>query len=277
MSKLLKSSPIHTHRLRRLALALLALGLLILAGVFAFDGWQNAQAARAREDYHQRIFFNPHPDVQPPPPFLTAGSTEIVYAPGQTVLALAEGFQPHEALFVRLYSRMHGLLDAFQTRADVRGQFIVARPLSLDKDTEMYTPPGGLWFQVEALSGRQQVFHFRLEKGRTLDAAEAKGIYPPVAVPGSVVAFWCGGFQPDETLAVKAAVDGREFRPGRIAIETYPVASDGLLLGTLVVSLDDPTGEWHIFANHCQLDFSVRSTLNTLTVGQGVPHVDHTP
>jgi hypothetical protein len=210
-------------------------------------------------------------------PFLHAQGIEIIYAPGQTALAFAEGFQPHEPLFVRLYSRTHGLLDAYQTRAAVRGQFAAARPLSLEEDNDNYTPPGGLWFQIEALSGGEQVFHFRLEKGQMPEAAETKGVYPAVTVPGTVVAFWCSGLHPGDDVIVKAAVDGQEFRPGRIQIEAYPVGPDGLLLGTLVVSLDDPTGEWRVFANHCQLDFSVRSSLIPERTGRGVSHVDHTP
>jgi len=274
---LLRSSPVHTRRLRRLALAMIALGVLLLATAIALGYWQRVQAAQEREDYLQRVFFNPYRQPEVILPFLNVRSGEIVYAPGQTALAFAEGFQPHEPIFVRLYSRSRGLLNAYQTRADVRGQFVAARPLSLEEDSETYTPPGGLWFQVEALSGREQVFRFRLEKSQMPEAAETKGVYPPVAVPGTVVAFWCSGLLPDEDLSVKVAVDGQEFRAGRIKIETFPVGPDGLLLGTLVVSLDDPTGEWRVFANHCQLDFPVRSTLNPETVGQGVLHVDHTP
>jgi len=274
---LLRSSPVHTRRLRRLALAMIALGVLILASAIGLGYWQRVQAARAQEEYLQRIFFNPHRQPEVVLPFLNVHSGEIVYAPGQTALAFAEGFQPHEPLFVRLYSRSRGLLDAYQTRTDVRGQFAAARPLSLDEDSDLYTPAGGLWFQFDALSGREQTFYFRLEKGQMPTAAETKGVYPPVAVPGTVVAFWCSGLLPGEDLSVKVAVDGQKFRAGRIKIETFPVGPDGLLLGTLVVSLDDPTGEWRVFANHCQLDFPVRSTLDTATVGQGVPHVDHTP
>ena len=274
---LLRSSPIHFYRLRRIALALIALGVLILASAIALGYWQRAQVARAQEDYLQRVFFNPHRQPEVVLPFLNAQSGEVVYAPGQTALAFAEGFQPHEPIFVRLYSRTRGLLNAYQTRADVRGQFAAARPLSLEEDGEMYTPPGGLWFQVEALSGREQVFRFRLEKGQMPETAETKGVYPPVAVPGTVVAFWCSGLHPGDDVTIKAAVDGQEFRSGRIKIETFPVGPDGLLLGTLVVSLDDPIGEWRVFANHCQLNFSVRSTLNPGAVGQGVLHVDHTP
>lgn len=274
---LLRSSPIHTRRLRWIALALIALGALILASAIGLGYWQRIQAAREREDFLRRMIFNPHRQPEVVLPFLNAQSGEIVYVPGQTALAFAEGFQPHEPIFVRLYSRTRGLLDAYQTRADVRGQFAAARPLSLEEDNENYTPPGGLWFQVEALSGHKQVFRFRLDKGRMPGTAETKGVYPPVAVPGTVVAFWCSGLHPGDDVIVKAAVDGQEFRPGRIKIETFPVGPDGLLLGTLVVSLDDPTGEWRVFANHCQLDFPVRSTLNAITVGQGVPHVDHTP
>jgi len=281
MSKFLRSSPIHHRRQRWLALALISMGLLLLATAIALGYWQSLQATRAREDYLQRVFFNPFGELVLSQPFLTGGNAEIVYAPGQTALAFAEGFQPHEPLFVRLYSRTRGLLGAYQTRADMRGQFAAARPLSLEEDSEMYTPPGGLWFQVEALSGREQVFRFRLEKSLMSAAAETKGVYPTVAVPGTVVAFWCSGLHPGDDLTVKVTVDGQEFRAGHIKIETYPVGPDGLLLGTLVVSLDDPTGEWRLFAKHCQLDFSVRSTLNASTVGvaslTGVPHVDHTP
>jgi hypothetical protein len=92
-----------------------------------------------------------------------------------------------------------------------------------------------------------------------------------------VVAFWCSGLQPGDGLVVKVVVDGSEYRLGQEQVTTYPSSSDGLLLGTLMVSLNDPTGEWRLFANHCQLDFPVRSTLNPETVGQGVMHVDHSP
>jgi len=274
---LLRFSPIHTRRLRRIALAMTALGVLILVSAIALGYGQRVQAAQERENYLKRVFFNPFGTPDLAPPFLNAHSGEIVYAPGQTALAFAEGFQPHEPLFVRLYSRTHGLLDAYPTQADGRGQIIVARPLDIDGDSELNTPPGGLWFQVEALSGREQVFRFRLDKGQMPTAAETKGVYPPAAVPGTVVAFWCSGLLPGEDLGVKVAVDGQEFRPGRIKIESYPVGPDGLLLGTLVVSLDDPTGEWRVVANHCQIDLPVRSTLNAIPGSLGGPHVDHTP
>ncbi|MEW5869145.1 MAG: hypothetical protein AB1894_07720 [Chloroflexota bacterium] len=274
---LLRASPIHNRRLQRIALALIGLGVLILAAAIALGCWRNVQAARAQEDYLQRVFLAVQGKPEQPPPFLTAGRQGMVYAPGQTALAFVEGFLPHEPLFVRLYSRTQGLLDAYQARADVRGQFAAARTLNLDKDSEIYTPPGGLWFQVEALSGSEQVFRFRLESDHQPEAAVTKGVYPPVTSPGTVVAFWCSRLLPDEVPSVIVAVDGQALRPGRIQIETYPIGPDGLLLGTLVVSLDDPTGEWRVFANHCQLDFPVRSTLDAVTVEQGVPHVDHTP
>jgi len=251
------------------------LGVLILVSAIALGYGQRVQAAREREDYLQRVFFNPFGAPDLAPPFLNARSGEIVYAPGQTALAFAEGFQPHEPLFVRLYSRTRGLLDAYHTRADVRGQLAAARPLSLEEDSPIYTPAGGLWFQFEALSGYEQVFRFRLEMSQMPEATATKGVYPPAAVPGTLMAFWCSGLNPGDDAIVKITVDGDPFRSGRI--KTYPVGPDGLLLGTLVVSVDDPTGEWRVVANHCQLDFPVRSTLDAIPLEPGGPHVDHTP
>jgi len=272
---LLRSSPIHTRRLRRIALAMTALGVLILVSAIVLGYGQRVQAARAHEEYLQRVFFNPHRQPEVVLPFLNARSGEIVYAPGQTALAFAEGFQPHEPIFVRLYSRTRGLLDAYPAQADGRGQIIVARPLEIDKDSELYIPPGGLWFQFEALSGREQVFRFRLEKGQMPEATATKGVYPQLAVPGMLMAFWCSGLLPGDDAIVKITVDGDPFRSGRI--KTYPVGPNGLLLGTLVVSVDDPTGEWRVVANHCQLEFPVRSTLDAIPMELGDPHVDHTP
>jgi len=272
---LLRFSPIHTRRLRRIALAMTALGVLILVSAIVLGYGQRVQAARAQEEYLQRVSFNPFGAPDLAPPFLNARSGEIVYTPGQTALAFAEGFQPHEPLFVRLYSRTRGLLDAYPAQADGRGQSIVARPLETDENSELYTPPGGLWFQFEALSGYEQVFRFRLEMSQMPEATATKGVYPSVVVPGTLIAFWCSGLHPGDDAIVKITVDGDPFRSGRI--KTYPVSPDGLLLGTLMVSLDDPTGEWRVVANHCQLDFPVRSTLNAIPVSQGGPHVDHTP
>ena len=68
---------------------------------------------------------------------------------------------------VTLYSRRYGLLEAYQSRAGLDGRFVAARPLSLEEDGALYTPPGRLWFEIEALSGARQTFRFRLEPGDT--------------------------------------------------------------------------------------------------------------
>ena len=260
MNRLLRSSLISHRRQRRLALALVGLGLLLVAAAVALGYRDSVLAAAAQERHVQSVFLHTAPEFEPP--FLTAERQGLVYAPGQTVLAFAEGFQPHETLFVRLYSLTQGLVDSYQTLADLNGQVVAARPLSLEKDAETYTPPGALWFQVEGLSGKEQLYRFRLEPGQALEPAAVKGVYPTAAVPGSVVAFWCSGLQPGAPVVVKTSVDGQTLRPGAVKITTYPVSSDSLLLGTLVVSLDDPTGEWELFVEHCRFHIPVRSRLH---------------
>ncbi len=274
---LLRSSSIHTRRLRRLALTLISLGLLILAAVIAISYWRQVQATRAREDYLQRIFFNPPGSEKIDPPFLVANGAQFTYGPGQTAVAFAEGFQPHEPVFVRLYSRTRGLLRAYQAIADLRGQLLAASPLSTVDDSQEYTPPGGLWFEMEALSGREQVFRFRLDTGKIMETAASKGVYPPRAVPGTILAFWCSGFQPTELVTVEVLVDGQELSPEQFKTQTYPTTTDGLLLGMLAISPNSPAGEWQLHANHCQLTFPVHSTYAPTSIDEGVLDVYHAP
>jgi len=277
MPVLLRSSSIHTKRLRRAATALISLGLLILVALIAISYWRQAQAARAQEDYLQRIFFNPLVSEKIDLPFLVASGAQFTYGPGQTAVAFAEGFQPHEPVFVRLYSRTRGLLRAYQAIADLRGQLLAASPLSTVDDSQEYTPPGGLWFEMEALSGREQVFRFRLDTGKIMETAVSKGVYPPSAVPGTIVAFWCSGFQPTELVTVEVLVDGQELSPEQFETQTYPATTDGLLLGMLAISPNSPAGEWQLHANHCQLTFPVHSTYAPTSIDEGVLDVDYAP
>lgn len=277
MPVLLRSSSTHTRRLRRLALVLISLGLLILAAVIAASYWRQDQAARAQEDYLQSIFFNPSGSEKIDLPFLVASGTQFTYGPGQTAVAFADGFQPHEPVFVRLYSSTRGLLRAYQAITDLRGQLLAASPLSTVDDSQEYTPPGGLWFELEALSGREQVFRFRLDTAKIMETAVSKGVYPSSAVPGTIVAFWCSGFQPAELVTVEVSVDNRELSPERFTAHTYPATTDGLLLGMLAISPNSPVGEWQLHVNHCQLSFPVHSTYAPTSIDEGVLDVDHTP
>jgi len=244
--------------LRCLAWALIGLGVLLLSGAVVLAYWRSAAAAQGRAGYLAQVFFPFPSEPLADLPFLTGGRQGLVYAPGQTVLAFASGFKPHEPLFVRLYHRTHGLLDAYATRADARGQIVLARPLSTLDDEEDFSPPGGLWFQVEALSGMEQEYAFRLDPGPAEDAPPTKGVYPPSAVPGSVVVLWCSGMPVGETPQVQASVDGEPLRPQSLRLKLYPVSSDGLLLAALTISLDDPTGQWTIFLDSCQFRFPVQ-------------------
>lgn len=275
---LMSSSPIYNRRLRRLGLASIALGLLLIAAAFGLQYWTTVQSTQARQEELQQVAFNPLKSHELNPPFMTAADAETVYAPGQTALAFAQNFKPHEPIFVRLYSRTQGLIAAYQTRADVRGQYAAARSLSPESDNENYTPVGGLWFQIEALSGVEQVFRFRLKPGHVSEPVATKGVYPATTIPGTVVAFWCSGMQTGDDPSLRIFADGQEFRDRRVKINTYPITSDGLLLGTVVVSMDDPTGEWSLYVNHCLLSFTVQSSLNhdLQKQGSGID-VDYTP
>ena len=195
-------------------------------------------------------------------PFLTKDHTGLVYAPGQTVLAFASGFQPYEALFIRLYHRTQGLLDADASRADALGQVVLARPLGMLSDKENYIPTGGLWFQVESLSGQDQVFPFRLEPGPAVETTPTKGVYPLVAVPGSVVVLWCNGQEVGKTPGVDGSVDGKSLDTRAMRLTIYPISSDGLLLASLAVSLDDPTGLWTLYLGSCEYRLPVNSLLH---------------
>ena len=258
---LLRSSPLRARRLRRLAQALIALGLLALATTVGLAYSRSAVAAQERADQLRRVAGILSIDPIPDPPFLTGSRQDLVYAPGQTVLVFAAGFKPHEPLFVRLYHRTSGLLDAYQDRADVRGQVVLARPLSPFSEGKDFTPAGRLVFQVEALSGTTREYAFRLEPGPAGKLPATRGVYPPVAVPGSVVVLWCSGRPVGEAPLVSASVDGEPIGARSLRLKLYPVASDGLLLATLTISLDDPTGDWTVFLGACQFNIPVRATL----------------
>ena len=254
---LLPSSPVHATRLRRLALCLALLGVLLLVVALGLRAWQRFQAQRQFLEFMQRVFQHAPVEASSELPFLTWGSQGRVYAPGQTALAFVEGFQPHEALFVRLYHRTQGLLEAAQTRADQRGQLAAARSLSLDGDGANFTPPGSLWFQVEGLNGKSQEYSFRLEPGPAKQTPPGKGVYPASAAPDSLVVLWCSGNKPGVEPMADVQVDGESVRPEALHLAIYPTAPDGLLLARLSISLNDPTGQWTVFLGACELHFTV--------------------
>lgn len=269
---LLRSSSIHTLRIRRLTLGLVCLGVSLLAAMPGLNAWKDAQSEREREALRQQSFLRTAVDIPAEPPFLTGNSSERVYAPGQTALAFAAGFQPHEALFIRLYHRTRGLIEAYVSRADERGQFAAAHPLSLEVDGTGFTPPGRLWFQVEGLNGLSQEYPFRLESSPARDAPPGKGVYPSTAVPGSSVVLWCSGNPPGEVPMSDVKVDNRSIHLDGLRFTIYPTAPDGLLLARLLISHNDPTGNWTVFLGTCELHFSVSQLVDWSGRLDTMPH-----
>lgn len=247
---LLRGSVVYRKRARWLAIVLIAAGVLLLAvsgSLHALRGvWVEQQQAAYFDHIWLQMPVQPELDL----PFLTENQARV-YTPGQTVVAFVSGFQPHEALFVRLYHRMGGLLEVYQSRADVLGQVVLSRPLG-------DTPKGSLWFEVIGLSGMEQVYPFRLEADDDEALVPTKGVYPASVVQGSVVLLWCSGQEPGEAPVVTAAFDGKPLRPQSLRLKLYPISSDGLLLASLTISLDDPTGEWTVFINACKFSLLVR-------------------
>ena len=248
---LLRGSVVHRKRARWLAIVLIAAGVLLLAVSGSLHALRGVWAEQQRATYLEHIWLQAPVQAELDLPFLTENQARV-YTPGQTAVAFVSGFQPHEALFVRLHHRTKGLLEAYQSRADVLGQVVLSRPLG-------DTPKGSLWFEVIGLSGMEQVYPFRLEVDEDQDTIPpTKGIYPESAVQGSVVLLWCSGQKPGEAPVVTASVDGKPLRPQSLRLKHYPVASDGLLLASLTISLDDPTGEWAVYLNACKFSFSVQ-------------------
>ena len=256
MRRYLRSSPVHARRLRRLGLALAGLGVLLVLAAFGLAALRSQQQARREAERMTRFWLGLSAPSAAEPPFLTLDHQDLSYAPGQTALAFAAGFQPHEPLFVRL---RHGgdLLDAVQARADARGQFVITRPLSLDE-----LPAGSLSFQVEALSGATQEFAFRLEPGPPQEIAPTRGVFPAIAAPGSAVVLWCSHQIPGQAPIVQANVDGERIGASSLRLKSFPVASDGLLLAVLTVALDDPAGDWRVSLDGCEFAFPVRASLS---------------
>jgi hypothetical protein len=248
-------------RMRRLALALIVTGALLLITAIALSLLQNVRAKQVRADYLKQVILHIPSDLIDPP-FLTRDHLDLVYTSGQTALAFAAGFRPYEPLFVRLYHRTQGLLDAYQTLADVGGQAVLARPLNPFPDREDFTSPGSLWFQVESLFGQEQEFRFHLVTYQAKDIPPTKGVYPSSVVPGSLVILWCSGQRVGEAPIMSGSVDGKARHLQSAHMTLYPVASDGLLLATLMIALDDPTGQWTIYLGSCEFKFTVASPIN---------------
>jgi hypothetical protein len=248
--------------MRRLALALVALGALLLTAAVAANSLQSAREEQERTSYLKQVFFRNSMVLSPDLPFLAKEQRALVYAPGQTALAFANGFQSYEPLFVRLYHRTRGLINAYTTRADALGQVITAHPLSMLTDMENFTPSGSLWFQVESLSGQVQVFPFRLKPDPAAETPPIKGIYPTTAVPGSSMVLWCSGQEVGKTVQVNGTVDGKSLNTRAIRLTIYPVATDGLLLASLVISTGDPIGLWILQLGSCEFRFPVNSLLH---------------
>ena len=247
---LLRGSIVHRKRARWLAIVLIVAGVLLLAVSGSLHALRGVWAEQQRATYLEHIWLQAPVQAELDLPFLTENQARV-YTPSQTAVPFVSGFQPHEALFVRLYHRTQGLLEAYQSRADVLGQVVLSRPLG-------DTPKGSLWFEVIGLSGMEQVYPFRLEVDDDEAPRPTKGAYPASAAQGSVVLLWCSGQTPGEAPVVTASVDDKPLRPQSLRLKLYPVASDGLLLASLTVSLDDPTGEWQIFLNACKFSLLVR-------------------
>ena len=256
MKRYLRASPVRASRLRRAGIGLVGLGGILLLAAFGLGAWRSWQQGRLEAERIRRMWLGISEPAVSELPFLTADHQNLRYAPGQTALAFAAGFRPHEPLFVRLY---HGdeLLDATQHRADSRGQAVLTLPLSLDQ-----TPAGGLRFQVEALSGASQEYAFRLEPGPPAALAPTRGVYPARAAPGSVVVLWCSHQRPGPAPIVQASVDGEKLGAAALRLKLFPVASDGLRLAVLTVALDDPAGDWRVSLDGCEFSFPVRAALS---------------
>ncbi len=231
-------------------LLLIIAGVLLLAVSGSLHALRGVWAEQERAAYFDHIWLQMPVQPELDLPFLTENQARV-YAPGQTAVAFVSGFQPHEPLFVRLYHRTGGLLEAYQSRADVLGQVVLSRPLG-------DTPKGSLWFEVIGLSGMEQVYPFRLEVEDDDATPPTKGIYPASAVQGSALLLWCSGQKSGEAPVVTASFDGKPLRPQSLRLKLYPISSDGLLLAALTISLDDPTGEWTVYLNACKFSLLVR-------------------
>lgn len=192
-------------------------------------------------------------------PFLTNQRQELVYGPGQTVIAFIQGFHSEEPVFVRLYHENVGLLEARQARTDIQGNLVLHHLVNPEEQKNF--PTGKYWYQVENAHEEQRNYQFVLDDEKQVarhdpSTTSVLGLYPAEIVPGSIALFWCES-DPGAAPHPVFSVDQGLLHPERIQTALYPAGPDQLLYGTFVVSRDDPAGEWKMQAGDCEYWFRV--------------------
>ena len=177
------------------------------------------------------------PPETPSMPFITEDHQGFPYGPGQRVIVIVEGFEPHSAITVSLHHEEQGLLDTYTIDPiDNRGKV----PLYHTVDGSY--PNGKFIYHVKGSEGTEKTYTFFLDHSSVVDSVPYNGcgVYPEPEL-GSTVIAWCTGYPPtDKPVEVRGVVEGEEL----FTDDDTMLWSDGVITYLLDIFEDDPAGEW---------------------------------
>ena len=190
-------------------------------------------------------------------PILTESNQDLVFGPGQVVLALVEDLPPNSTLSVSMAHETQGILSTAATESDSSGRAVMMHVVRNTPDEEGARPEGQLWFSVHVGSINKE-YPFNIAYDKPVPQAQTEcTFYPDSPTLGSTVVFWCGGFEPGSYPQYRILVDGEEYL---VEMEmAVPVGSDELLIDFFRILPDDPPGIWTVVVGEQEVSFQVTS------------------
>lgn len=142
-------------------------------------------------------------------PILTADTQDMVYGPGQVVIAFAKNYQPGENIAIALIHETQGIVANKSATADALGNVQTGRRLKQTPTEQDGLPAGKYTYRFTGTS-QTQTFTFQVDyQHRPYYEYKSCRYFPSKAVFEGALAFFCSGLKPNTKYTLTTRMDDK--------------------------------------------------------------------
>lgn len=172
-------------------------------------------------------------------PILTTDNQDLIYGPGQAIIAFAQNFQSGENIAIALIHETEGIVANKSATADALGNVQTGRRLKQTPTEQDGLPAGKYTYRFTGAS-RTQTFTFQVDyQHRPSYDYKGCGYFPSQAVFEGALAFFCSGLKPNTKYILTTKMDDK--------VDAIITASDPFGLVIFPLRLTSKTlspGDW---------------------------------
>jgi len=142
-------------------------------------------------------------------PILSVDNQDLVYGPGQAIIAFAQNFQSGENIAIALIHETQGIVANKSATADALGNVQTGRRLKQTPTEQDGLPAGKYTYRFTGTS-QTQTFTFQVDyQHRPSYDYKGCGYFPSKAIFEGALAFFCSGLKPSTKYTLTTKMDDK--------------------------------------------------------------------